>query len=207
MTRPTRRTPVRWIFATGDLAVANDDGSSAQGNVAIWSASSSKRTIYTDATLGNFVGCAYDANGNLLATNGHGYRTPASFAWLPKGGSRLVDVKVPAPPRTNEWYDVTGIQWDGKYFVLDEGDAYRISLMHGQAYYVGYTSLDPTGGPYWIYDNTPGQQGTQLVEGVSGRSYSSVDMFHYPAGGQPVNEVTHAIDRPTGVVVSYKLKK
>jgi hypothetical protein len=195
-------------LATGDLAVANDDGTSQQGNVAIWSGGSTEhKTTFTDSALGNFIGCAYDASGNLLVTNGRGYSTPASFAWLPNGGARLVNIKIPGPRTTDDWYYVSGIQWDGKYFVLDEGYAYRISLLHGQAYYVGYTSLDPTGGPYAIYDNTPGEQGTQIVAGISGRSYSSVNLYHYPAGGQPVNEITHAIDRPTGVVVSYKLKK
>jgi hypothetical protein len=193
-------------LATGDLAVANYNGASQQGNIAVWSSGSSKRTTYTDSALGYFIGCAYDANGNLLVTNGRGYSAPAGFAWLPKDGSRLVNIKIPGPRSSDNWY-VTGIQWDGRYFVLDSGYAYRISLMHGQAYYVGYTSLDPTGGPYAIYDNTPGEQGTQIVAGVSSFSTSGVDLFHYPAGGDPVAEITHAIDRPTGVVVSYKLKK
>lgn len=195
--------------ASGDLAVANYNSASQQGNIAIWSGGSTEeQTIFTDSTVGNFIGLAYDASGNLLVTNGRGSsNTPASFAWLPNSGTRLVNIKIPGPRTGDDWYNVGGIQWDGKYFVLDEGYAYRISLLHGQAYYVGYTQLDPTGGAYAIYDNTPGQQGTQIVAGISGRSYSSVDLYHYPAGGQPVNEITHAIDRPTGVVVSYKLKK
>jgi|HubBroStandDraft_4_1064222.scaffolds.fasta_scaffold00006_149 hypothetical protein len=193
-------------LATGDLAVANYNGTSQPGNIAIWGGGSSKRTTYTDSALGYFIGCAYDASGNLLVTNGRGYSAPAGFAWLPNGGTRLVNIKIPGPGSSDNWY-VTGIQWDGKYFVLDSGYAYRISLLHGQAYYVGYTSLDPTGGPYAIYDNTPGLQGTQIVVGISGRSYSSVNLYHYPAGGQPVAEITHAVDRPFGVVVSYKLKK
>lgn len=196
-------------LASGDLAVANDDGASQQGNITIWSGGSTEeRTTFTDSALGYFIGCAYDGSGNLLVTNGRGYsNTPTSFAWLPNGGTRLVNVKIPGPRSGDDWYSVDGIQWDGKYFVLDQGYAYRISLLHGQAYYVGYTEFDPTGGSYAIYDNTPGQQGTQIVVPFTDENVSGVDLFHYPAGGQPVNEITHAIDRPTGVVVSYKLKK
>lgn len=193
--------------ATGDLAVANDDGTSAQGNIAIWNAGSGKRTTYNDSKLGNFIGCAYDGDGNLLVTNGHGYSSPGLFAWLPKGGAKLVDVTVPGARQNWKW-SVTGIQWDGKYFVLDEYQAYRISLQHGQAYYVGETSLDPGGyAPYAIYNNTPGQQGTQIVVPFSDDSGTGVDLFHYPAGGYPIAGISHGVDRPFGVVVSYKLKK
>ncbi len=192
---------------TGNLAVANDDGTSQQGNLAIWNAASGKRITYPDSALGNFLGCAYDDNGNLLTTNGRGYSAPASFAWLPKGGSKLVNLIVPGPRQSWRW-SVSGIQWDGKYFALDDYDIYRISLQHGQAYYAGSTQLDPGSyAPYGIYDNAPGQQGTQVVAGIDDDSGSFVDYFHYPAGGSAIDSISHGVDRPFGVVVSYKLKK
>jgi DNA-binding beta-propeller fold protein YncE len=63
---------------TGNLAVANDDSSSHQRNIAIWPEGSGQPTRYTNSTPDNFVGCAHDANGNLLTTN------ESAFAWLPQ---------------------------------------------------------------------------------------------------------------------------
>lgn len=197
---------------TGNLAAANDDGTSAQGNVATWSAG--KRTTYTDPALYNFQGCAYDDSGNLLVTNGAVYYTQSTqFAWLPKNGTRLITIKVPSPYPSYGWGDVLGIQWDGKYFVIDGDEwVYRESLIHGQAYYVGSTQAYAqdwyNDGPYAIYDNTPGSQGTQIVEGMRGiTGGSQVAIWHYPAGGQPLATIDHAIDEPVGVAISLKTKK
>ena len=56
------------------------------------------------------------------------------------------------------WSNVTGIQWDGKFFAIDHTAVYRFSLIHGQAYNVGQTSLSFGGAAeraFWIYNNTP----------------------------------------------------
>jgi hypothetical protein len=188
--------------STGDLAVANNDGSSKQGNIAIWAPASGQRINYTDAQLGNFVGCAYDDKGNLLVTNGHGYSSPAAFAWLPKNGAKLINVSVPGPKPSWHWY-VGGVQWDGKYFALDDYSIYRVSLIHGQVYYVGTTALDSGGySPYWIYNNNPSGQGTQVV----GSNGSSVNYWQYPAGAEPIYSLTHGVDHPFAVTISLKNK-
>jgi hypothetical protein len=189
--------------ATGNLAVANNDGTSKEGNIAIWSKGSGQPTRYSDSQLYNFEGCAYDANGNLLVTNGGTYSVPTRFAWLPKGGSQLINISVPGPNPSFVWRYVGGIQWDGKYYVLDGYYAYRISLIHGQAYYVGESQIG-TGGPYWIYDNKPGQQGSQLVSGDYSNSVSAVDYWHYPSGGSAFYSLRHGVDRPFGVTVSLR---
>ena len=130
---------------TGYLAVANND------NIAIWPKGGSGQPMrYTDSALGSFNGCAYDSAGNLRTTNG---TNPSAFAWLPHGG-RLVPVTMPGPKSGWQWYNVAGIQWDGRYFVLDfESAAYRVSVLHGLAYYVSDTQLGSYGayGPYAIY--------------------------------------------------------
>ena len=77
------------------------------------------------------AGCAYDSTGALLVTNGSGYSTSGSFAWLPPGGRS---------PSTSTYpqFRLEMVRerdlWDGKFFVLDDDDLYRISLIHGQAY-------------------------------------------------------------------------
>ncbi|HYL26616.1 MAG TPA: hypothetical protein VEW74_02210 [Candidatus Nitrosotalea sp.] len=192
---------------TGNLAVANNDGTSTQGNIAIWQKASGSPTHYTDSKIDNFVGCAYDGNGTLFVANVYVYGVGTFFAWLPKNGSKLVDVTVPSPdPSRGGWGYVTGIQWDGKYFAIDAYNIYRISLIHGQAYYVGSSQLG-SGDPFWIYNNTPGQQGTQVVGGVNGNSGSRVDYWHYPAGGSPIYSLSHGVDKPFGVTISLKAQR
>ena len=190
---------------TGNLAVANDDGASQPGDIAIWENGSGSPTRYTDSLLYSFDGCAYDGSGNLLVTNGGRYPYGVSFAWLPKPGSKLIDINVPAPNPSEKWGGIAGIQWDGKYFALDAYYIYRISLIHGQAYYVGYTQLDSaSNGPYWFYNNQPGAQATQVVGGLRGNSSNYVNIWHYPAGGEPIAEISHGVDRPFGVTISLK---
>ncbi|HEY1882086.1 MAG TPA: hypothetical protein VGG51_03470 [Candidatus Cybelea sp.] len=191
---------------SGNLAVANDDGSS--GNIAIWSKSSGQRTTYSDSALGVFQGCAYDSNGNLLVTNGYlGYANPSLFAWLPEGGTRLTNVKVPGPNGSRTWHYILGIQWDGKFFVLDDGQTiYRVLLIHGQAYYVGDTELYYGSGQFGFYSSKKGFQATVVVGPGDSESSSSVYYWNYPAGGQPVTEISHGVDWPVAVVVSLAAK-
>ncbi|HLY03842.1 MAG TPA: hypothetical protein VKR56_15255 [Candidatus Cybelea sp.] len=178
---------------TGNLAVANND------NIAIWpKGGSGQPTRYTDAALGSFDGCAYDAAGNLLTTNG---ADPSAFAWLPHGGSQLVTITMPIPKSGFKWYYVAGIQWDGRYFVLDfESTAYRVTVLHGLAYYVGDTQLAnyDAYGPYAIYIPSSKSQSTQIL------SRYDVESFDYPSGSGPLFEITHGIDAPFGLAVSPK---
>jgi len=196
---------------SGKLAVANDDGSSAQGNIAVWTSASSARTTYSDSTLGNFQGCGFDGSGNLLATNGVvDYSKKTGFAWLPKNGTKLININVPGPSSNWRWGAVMGVQWDGKFLAIDEEYAiYRISLMHGQAYYVGTSEMfaeeENNTGPYAIYNNTQGGQGTQVVGGMHGESVSEVAYWDYPAGGsEPIATITHGVDKAFGVAISLK---
>jgi len=194
---------------TGNLAVANNDGASQPGNIAIWN-STGQRTTYTDAKLFNFEGCAYDDKGTLLVTNGYvQYPYQTYFAWLPKGGSQLVDITV-FNQYGSKWGGVEGIQWDGKYFVIDEGyQVYRESLIHGLAYYVGESAMSFSDeynyGPYAFFIPTPGAQATQAVEGLTWENGgSSVGYWNYPAGGNGTAQITHAIDKPFGVAISLR---
>lgn len=183
---------------TGNLAVANDNGPSQQGNLTVWLPGSSAHTTFTDSKIGRFRGCAYDNHGTLMVTSG------SAFAWLPKGADSLIDIAVPG----RQWNNVQGIQWDGKFFVIDDSSAIRISLIHGQAYYVGLSSLSygsaHSSGPFWIYNNESSQQGTQIVGAARESSRGWVMFWHYPAGGNPVYELTHGVDAPFGVAVSLK---
>jgi hypothetical protein len=188
--------------ATGNLAVANDDGSSHEGNIAIWPDGSGQPTRYTNSTLDNFVGCSYDSNGNLLTTNG------SAFAWLPRGGSTLVNILIPPPNSGAKWGGIQGIQWDGHFFALDGGQyVYRVSVLHGLGYYIGDINLNTDGetGPYWIFIPKSTSQSAQILGGIYQDEFQySVESFDYPGAGSPLFQITHGIDVPFGVVVSPK---
>lgn len=192
-------------LATGTLAVANEAGSSDQGNIAIYASASGPPKLYTDKQIPNFQACVYDANSNLLVTNGAAGSEISSFAWLPKGGNKLVDISVPGPVGSWTWENVTGLQWDGKYFVIDFYNLYRVRVINAQAYYVGETGLTEPDvyGPFWIYNDKPNKkQGTQVVGAFNGDRYSGVEYWNYPAGGDSVSSISKGITEPFAVTVS-----
>jgi hypothetical protein len=201
-------------LATGNLAVANAGGGLGnEGNIAVYPHASGTPRFYTDQKLFGFQGVAYDNDGILLATNGNvgssGYSETSYFAWLPKSGKGLVDINLPGPDPSWQWRGVAGIQWDGSYWAIDGyyDGIVRDSLFNGQAYYVGTTSLEEccgAPGPYWIYNNTPSGQGTQIVGGVG--SEGEVYYWDYPAGGDAIHSIYHGIDDPFAVAVSLKKK-
>lgn len=200
-------------LATGDLAVANvDTSSSHSGDIAVYTRASGTPATYKNADLGNFEGCAYDSTGNLLVTNGKSWQQengPASFAWLPKGRSKLLDINLPGREPSWTWYYVNGIQWDGKYFVIDLlGDEFdRIALIKGLAYFVGDTTIEGgSNGLIWIYNANPKAQGTQFVTTGGSRSYGEVNYYDYPNGEGPIHRISHGLDGPFAVTVSLKKK-
>ncbi|HEY1884084.1 MAG TPA: hypothetical protein VGG51_13695 [Candidatus Cybelea sp.] len=194
---------------TGNLAVANDDGMH-EGNIAIWTNASGEPVRYTDPTLGAFRSCAYDPHGNLLVTNGiQGYPYDSDFAWLPSGGTKLVDLSIPRSGTTSDWSGVYGVAWDGKDFAISDNAVYRVALLHGQAYYVGATPLQypeegRPDGPYTLYFPGGRGQATQAFVGADVGISGAVLMWEYPAGGQVSGEITHGIDYPYAITISYQ---
>ncbi|MFZ0574460.1 MAG: hypothetical protein WAM02_07260 [Candidatus Cybelea sp.] len=192
---------------TGDLAVADNGDSSQAGDIAIWPPGSSQPTRYTDLQILNFEAAAYDGSGNLLVSSGSSYGHATGFAWLPRGGTQLINVTVRGPKGGLTWTNLNGIMWDGQYFVLDAYDLYRVSLIHGQAYYVDEILLDypedsHPSGPLWIYKS--GSQ-MQVIGGISGYGYGGeVGIWSYPGGGPLTTTFTHGVDQPFGVTVSPK---
>jgi hypothetical protein len=192
-------------LATGDLAVANiRDGTSGTGNIAVFSNGNGKPTIYTDSAIPEFVACTYDDRGNLLATNGDKTSELSSFAWLPKGGKRLTNIGIPSRFKSYEWEDVQGLQWDGRYFLLDQYDAVsRATIDNAQAYYIGETSLEDeeVKGPYWIYNAHPRKQGTALVGIYAEGSSSAIYYFNYPSGGS-LGDIDKGVSDAQSVAIS-----
>jgi hypothetical protein len=192
---------------TGDLAVANSSGTGSASNIAVYTHASGQPTLYTDSSVSDFQACAYNSTGTLFATGTQGSTTVAYFAWLSKQLSKLISINVPGPKPSWEWYYVSGIQWDGKFFALDDDGIYRIALIHGQAYYVGETAFNArylTGRAYGIYDPNPKEQGTQVLVGYAQDYSSGVDYFSYPGGGSSQGSFSHGVDDPYDIVISLK---
>jgi hypothetical protein len=191
---------------TGNLAVANSSGTSSGGNVALYTQARGKPALLMDKSITDFLACAYNKDGILLVT-GTFPSSPLLFAWLRRRSDQLVNVKVPGPSPSWKWY-VSGIQWDGMFFVLDEPQgAYQIALLDDQAYYVGETPFARGGqGQYAVYEPDPKHRGTQILVGSAATSSSagSVGYLPYPGGGQPDQSFTHGVYNPFGIVVSLK---
>ena len=194
-------------FTTGNLAVANESGSTGNGNIAIYAKATGSAMILSDSAISGFQSCVYDDQGNLLASsNGKSYRQ-TYFAWLPAGGTKLVNISIPGTRSSSYWEGVEGLQWDGRYFVLDVyyGLA-RIAIQNGEAYYIGGTYFqdeDYISGPGWIYDVNRKNQGTQFVGLYFERSdskYDGVVYANYPAGNG--FEYIKGIGKPNAVAVS-----
>ncbi len=188
---------------TGDLAVAN-----WSRGVEIYKHARGKPQIFTDRDLKYYEGVAYDDAGNLLVTNGckdFACRA-ASFAYLPNGGANLVATFIPGPKPTGEYKSVSSLQWDGKYWVIDDHRLYRVGINNYRGRLIGATKLDDgDNGPVWIYNNTVRGQGTEVVGGVGSGNDSAVLYWNYPSGGQPIGLITTKLQRPQGLSISLKI--
>jgi hypothetical protein len=193
--------------ATDDLAVADNNGQSIKGDIAIWTHATGKPTRYTDAAINSVTGCVYDSRGNLFASGIPAKANTTSFAWMAHGSTRLTNLFVPGPDTNFNW-DPIGIGWDGRYFTIDDYFIARVLVTHGQAYFAGSASL--TFSPGW-HENGPlafyYQAGIakMAIAGMNnGSPYDSgaVGIWKYPGGSNPTIEITHGVDDPYGVAIS-----
>jgi hypothetical protein len=193
--------------ANGDLAVANDpyEYYHGKGNIAIYPHGSGTPKIVegTGSSGQHFTACAYDDRGDLLAMSQYKY-SPFwydSFYYLPKGGSRLLPISLPNIGYSSHFGVVQGVAWDGKYWVA--GPIYGglfLYTINIKAYYVGSITLAKgTVGPIWVYRKSLAARGTQVVAGVGS---GTLEYWAYPAGGNPIGQISKDLDNPFGVAVS-----
>lgn len=189
---------------TGDLAVADNNGTSTQGDLAIWTHATGKPIRYTNSTLYRVTGCVYDPHGNLLVGGVAEGAYTASFAWMAHGISKLTKLFVPGPDTKYDIYS-SGVGWDGRYFTIDDYEILRILVTHGQAYYAGRVALTygdgHANGPFAFYYQAG--MATMVIAGVTADTYGDqVDIWNYPAGGDVTLRITHGVDAPYAVVIS-----
>lgn len=193
---------------TGDLAVANGGKEGGgDGNIAIFSSATGKPKFYV-RPLRTYSGCAYDDQGNLLATNGADINEGESgFAWFAAGTSRPTRIKL----RGSGLDGVGPIRFDGKYFVIfsSRSELTQVLVQNGHGKVVGVTKLAGHGirGGYAIYRRSGSGQGTQVVGVYNSRSSfaaGEVEYWKYPAGGYVFATITGRSLEPTGVAISLK---
>jgi hypothetical protein len=216
------KTPIRTIKAAtyrpyacainpknGDLAVANVSGytSYSQGNVAVYAHAKGKPTYYTNPDMPSVNGCAYDKYGDLLATAYfYGSSYPYNFvyfAYLPAKSHnyQLIDL-------ISSYFGLTvsGVGWDGKYFTVDVQDKLYLFAINIKAQREGTISMPGALGPVAFNNTSPAKRATQAVSGSGFYSYSNAHAVHYwnyPAGGSPIETITHGVYKPFGVAISF----
>ena len=197
---------------TGNLAV----GTFSPGDIYVWKKARGTPKIYTSSACPSIWGPGYDDKGNLFA-EAAGSSSAIWVCWLPHTG----------PPLTKIPFNQTisygaGAMWDGKYMTFADqsfgnselqAGLYQAKLnSSGSLVVEGKTPLpDPCGHsdvlvPFIVgHKNTPDnrEQGF-AVTGSNNSCLTNVDIWAYPAGGEP-SYVIQAPDKVTyGTAVSIK---
>lgn len=199
----------------GDLAVANYGtgiytySGYGNGNIAIYPHGHGTPVYYGASNYNHFSACAYDRHGDLLASTRWGYSGivyyETGFVYLPHGSKTLLPMNLPTGTSSG-WDWIQGLAWDGKYWVVVYyNHLYQYSI-NIQAKMVGDVKLsDGYGavGQVAFYNGGRKAQATQVVGASSKNSGKSVvDYWSYPAGGNPVNDITKGLETPFGVAIS-----
>lgn len=192
----------------GDLAVANYSQSSyySEGNVAVYAGAKGKPAYYSNKYLYHVNACAYDKYGDLLATGFYlysGYYLYTNFAYLPAKSKDFEQIDLP-PSSSYGWGAVQGVGWDGEYWTVEAYDDLYQYTINIKPELIGTVKLEGDSGPVAFYSTDPNKQATQAVGAYSFESTSYVYYWKYPAGGEPVEQVTHGLDEPFGVAISVR---
>jgi hypothetical protein len=197
---------------SGDLAITNfDNGSYTPGTVAIYAHGSGKPKLYQASSSDEFIYCAYDARGDLLATSRYYYYYHFffyyNFFYLPKNGTSLLPMTIPGPSPSGTWDEIDDVGWDGKYWVIASGGVLYRFTIGVKAKLVDKIQISGGTGNFGLtafYRKSPTSIANQVVE--TGSSYSrtngSVSYWKYPTGGYSVGRITKDLDDPFGAAIS-----
>jgi hypothetical protein len=178
---------------TGNLAVSNEftQGTSKNaGSVAIFADAQGAPTYYYGPTPSRFNFTTYDDAGNLFVSG----VSSGELIELPSGSTSFSDVSVSSSP----W--VSSLQWFGGKLAVSAWTAHvhmkqpdyidRVKVSNGNGTVVGTTTLSndehyskPDVGQFWI-------DGSHVVG--SGSEGRQLEMWRYPAGGNPTKIVSKA---------------
>lgn len=200
--------------SNGNLAIANfNQGRYTPGAITVYPHGNGQPITYEASNDDHFVYCAYDDRGDLLATSKYYYYYyylyDYKFYYLPKNGSKLIEMKLQGPRSSGSWDLVADLAWDGKYWIVDSyNELYQFSI-DVKAKLVGSTKISGgynSAGPIAVYRKTSQSLGTQVAGGRSSQSKSSVEFWKYPSGGDPIGSITKDLDEPSGLAISLGIK-
>jgi hypothetical protein len=186
---------------TGNLAVTSEFSSSSfQGSVSVWTQAQGTPVTYVDSAIELMLWCGYDNKGNLFVD---GLQSDGDFqlGGLPKGGQSFTNFglkKVRFPGN---------LQWDGTAMTVGDpshpkaSSIDRLDISGSKATVTGITLLKQS---YEIYGSWI--QGGTVIGPDDGQSISTVQLWKYPAGGNPTVTLSKGgsmfFDGPFGAAVS-----
>jgi len=191
--KPARRHAARGCAVdptTGDLATLDDEG------VEIFRGAKQGKAI--DYSLGYVtpIACTFDSKGNLFIDGIQGSTTFFLIEELAKGSSKFEYLSL-----DSRYGFPAGIAWDGTYVAIATGGnglkpvIYRFVVSGKTAKVV--QSVHPDGLYYqpWIAINDG------KVAGTARRGGHHVDIWTYPAGGEPIEKPSEKF-KTTGLTIS-----
>jgi len=196
-------------LSTGDLAVANFcELSGTQcigpGNVDIYKNASGTPVGITDTEIPYFYDCGYDSRGNIFAAGNAQLESGFQLGELKNGKTTFENISL---NRVVFW--PAGVQWDGKYVVVADGDAggkglssiLQVAVKGTHGTVVSTTRLAKAGeiAHFWI-------QGSTLIAPDNLQSSSNVLFYSYPKGREPKAAITGDYKVPDGSTVSLAAK-
>jgi hypothetical protein len=158
---------------TGNLAVIT--GTSKNDEIAVYEHFTGKAHEYPPNEILN--DCSYDGSGDLFVT------TPWALAELPKGAKTFTSY---TPKLKSADSELTGIQWDGTYLVVQEtqpSKAFtfldRITIDHKHVKIVSRTKLVGSNIAFKSLFSS-------IAVGLYGPAHNEIGFWNYPAGGKPL---------------------
>lgn len=193
---------------TGNLAVANLSQASyySSGNLAIYKHAKGTPVYYTAKDFTNVVACAYDNYGDLLATGYYsyyyGYYQETEFGYLARNSKTLELINLPPYTSSYYWPSVQGVAWDGKYWMVTSYSTLYLYSIDIKPVEVGTVTVKGNNGPVALYFAPATKRATQAVGTLSDESTDEVNYWNYPAGGSPIDTLTHGLAEPYGIAIS-----
>lgn len=181
---------------SGDLAVTNSYPSALY---VYPKATGTPKAYAAPPGVDQAVDCVYDNSGNLYVT-GFGDSKEFAFGELSHSGDLFT---ISLAPTATVPSAVAGVQWDGKYIVMNDGaeHVYRFEIHNRRGALAGHAKLANAANVLniWLQDDR------LVVPNSAAYGKGNVAFYTYPGGGKPVKTMT-GFARPVGAVVSVPPK-
>jgi hypothetical protein len=180
--------PDPWGCATspknGDIAVSY----ASAGQIEIFHNAAGSGTVVSDSNFAGTLFLGYDKTGNLFVD---GYDASGNFhyAELPAGSSTFTDITLSQTP-----LGVGNVQWDGTYMAVGDSGS-TIYQTQGSNVVSSTTLGNRCIEQFYILPTNRKVIAPDACDGSAG-------IFHYPAGGAPLQTISGGLLIPYGVVLS-----